>query len=461
MEQAAAKIIASSTAGDTVVASAARISTTQGTALEIYEKSRTKDNNSTLIEKVVGSGHTSTLEHQFFTVAFDNVSVCTEEFVIEFRLGSYTVKSRRYVDYTDAGFYIPPMPDKLLPDYRKQMQSLFDTYAELLELEIPKEDARYLLPYCFRSNFYCTMNARELLYMITVMCIGRGSYYPELKALGESLREQIRAYFPNLPELTAKRYHTGNAENQGRYKPDKKFGKFPDPEPAAAETILRSVPDGEDAANLLANAQNANWMLADDPEGNYEYYDLIGGERPRELELIHAQFEIRNLSLAAVTHLVRHRVQTVLVPHVSQAVRTQTYVLPETVRSNEKALKLYTKAFENHAKALKKLLKAGLPAEAVQYFALAGNQVNVICDMNGRELLHFMKLRTCTRAQWEIRGCAVELLRQLRKQCPTVFRCFGPSCYVNGSCPEGRLSCGKAAEIKTQYADLQIPEEDA
>ena len=458
LNQASAKIIASSTAGDTVVASAARISTTQGTALEIYEKSREKENNASLIEKVVGSGHTSTLEHQFFTVAFDNVSVCTEEFVIEFRLGSYTVKSRRYVDFTDAGFYIPPMPEKLVPDYRKQMQTLFDAYAALLELGIPKEDARYVLPYCFRSNFYCTMNARELLYMITVMCKGRGSYYPELKTLGESLKEQIRAYFPNLPELIEKRRQTGSAENAGRYQPEEKFGKIPAPEAAAAETILRSVPDGEDAANLLTEAQNANWMLSSDPDGYYEYTDLIGGERPRELELIHAQFEIRNLSLAAVTHLVRHRVQTVLVPHVSQAVRTQTYVLPPTVRANEKALMLYMQTFADHAKALKKLLKAGLPAEAVQYFALAGNQVNVICDMNGRELLHFMKLRTCTRAQWEIRGCAVELLRQLRKQCPTVFRCFGPSCYVSGVCPEGRLSCGKSAEIKAQYADIHIPE---
>ena len=458
MNQASATIIASSTAGDTVVASAARISTTQGSALEIYEKSREKENNAALIEKVVGSGHTSTLEHQFFTVAFDNVSVCTEEFVIEFRLGSYTVKSRRYVDYTDAGFYIPPMPEKLIPDYRKQMQSLFDAYAKLLEYGIPKEDARYVLPYCFRSNFYCTMNARELLYMITVMCTGRGSYYPELKALGESLKEQIRAYFPNLPELTEKRYHTGSAENAGRYQPEEKFGKVPAPEAAAAETILRSVPDGEDAANLLTEAQNANWMLSSDPDGYYEYTDLIGGERPRELELIHAQFEIRNLSLAAVTHLVRHRVQTVLVPHVSQAVRTQTYVLPPTVRADEKALVLYMQTFADHAKALKKMLKAGLPAEAVQYYALAGNQVNVICDMNGRELLHFMKLRTCTRAQWEIRGCAVELLRQLRKQCPTVFRCFGPSCYVSGVCPEGRLSCGKSTEIKAQYADIHIPE---
>ena len=39
MQNASARIIASSTAGDTVVASAARISTTQGTALEVYARS--------------------------------------------------------------------------------------------------------------------------------------------------------------------------------------------------------------------------------------------------------------------------------------------------------------------------------------------------------------------------------------------------------------------------------------
>ena len=55
MNHATAKIIASSTAADTVVASAARISTTQGTALEIYGKSCEKENNGSLIEKVVAS----------------------------------------------------------------------------------------------------------------------------------------------------------------------------------------------------------------------------------------------------------------------------------------------------------------------------------------------------------------------------------------------------------------------
>lgn len=445
MLHASAKIIASSTAGDTVVASAARISTTQGTALEIYAKSCEKDNNATLIEKVVGSGHTSTLEHQLFTVAFDNVSVCTEEFVIEFRLGSYTVKSRRYVDFTDAGFYTPPMPDALLPEYSAHMQSLFDAYAKLLALDIPKEDARYLLPYCFRSNFYCTMNARELMYMVQVMTQGRGAAFPEIKTLGESLREQICQYFPNVPEILAKRMPQSDARFA--------VPALPQPaEPAVqkAETQLRAVTPAAD--QVLTNAADFNGcILADTPALS----ELITGVRPRELEMLHAQFTIRDLSLAAITHLVRHRIQSVLVPQVTQAALRQRYVLPESILANAEALTIYQTAFAANADTLRRMMQNGLPAEAVQYFALAGNQLDVLCDMNGRELLHFMKLRTCNRAQWEIRACAIELLRQLRSESPVVFGCFGPSCFVTGKCPEGRLSCGKAAEMQAFFANCQ------
>lgn len=437
MNQAQAKIIASSTAGDAAVASGARISTTQGSALEIFARSQANDNNVTLIEKVAGSGHTSTLEHQFFTVAFDNVSVCTEEFVIEFRLGSYTVKSRRYVDFKDAGFYLPPLPGQLLPDYKAHMQSLFADYAALLALDIPKEDARYLLPYCFRSNFYCTMNARELLYMITVMCVGRGSYFPELKALGESLREQVRACFPKLPDLFEKRFPAGS----DRYAPPV-IAACPQPEVAQGSAELQHVSPVGDVLNVSAAFNFMSGGQPVDPDA------VLHGERPRELEMIWARFAFRDLSLAAVTHLVRHRMQTVLVPQVTRAVQIQHYVLPESIKNNADACKIYTEAFSRNAEALNRMLSDGLPAEAVQYFALAGNQVDVLCAMNGRELLHFMKLRTCSRAQWEIRGVAVDLLRQLRFAEGSVFDRFGPSCFVTGKCPEGRLSCGKMAQMQ-------------
>ena len=446
MNHASAKIIASSTAGDTVVASAARISTTQGTALEVYARSCEKENNASLIEKVVASGHTSTLEHQIFTVAFDNVSVCTEEFVIEFRLGSYTVKSRRYVDFTNAGFYIPPMPDALMPAYQANMQALFDAYAALLERGIPKEDARYLLPYCFRSNFYCTMNARELMHMIEAMLWGRGSVFPELKMLGESLKTQFAEYFPHLLEKAEQR-----ARNQSRrYALPQQFPAIPALAVRRAEVCLSS--DTPCSAELLCDAAAANGMILPDAAPD-SLREILCGERPRELELLHTNFEILHLSLAAITHLVRHRMQTVLVPQVTKAALLQTYVLPETIRNDAEAYKIYTDAFTANAAALRSLLAEGLPAEAVQYFALAGNQLNVICGMNGRELLHFMKLRTCNRAQWEIRDAACDLLRQLREtENGALYALYGPSCYVTGGCPEGRLTCGRQHEMKERFS---------
>ena len=443
MQKAAAKIIACSTAGETVCASAARISTTDGTALEIFERAKTKDNNGTLIEKVVASGHTSVLEHSFFTVAFDSVSVFAEEFVIEFRLGSYTVKSRRYVDYTNAGFYVPALPDQSVQErFTKHMQSLFSDYAALLELGVPKEDARFVLPYCFRSHFYCTMNARELLHMVHVMTQGRGSLYPELKMLGESLLEQLRAYFPNVPEILRARAVPEN----DRYALPAALPAVQEPHAETAQVLLHGCFPAESELQTVFQASASNWMTVSgnlpDPEA------VICGERPRELELIHAHFEIRNLSLAAITHLVRHRVQTVLVPHVTQAVLQNAYIIPESVSGNPEALRCYQDAFRRNTAVLREMLQNGLPEDTVQYFALAGNQLHVTCAMNGRELLHFIKLRTCSRAQWEIRACAVSLLRELRKTAPSVFRYFGPSCFVTGKCPEGRLSCGKQAEMK-------------
>ena len=451
MQKAQARIIASSTADDLVCAAAGRISTTQGTALEVFARTREKENNASLIEKVVGSGHTSTLEHQIFTVAFDSVSVFTEEFVIEFRLGSYTVQSRRYVDYSNAGFCVPPLRDDLKPQFTAHMQSLFDDYAKLLALDIPKEDARFVLPYCFRSNFFCTMNARELLHMVLVMTKGRGSYYPELKALGESLTEQLRAYFPNVPDLLGKHFPPAGSRTPGRYAPPADFGSIPKPQPQSAVTELCAL-SPDDPMQVIAEAEAANWMICPEHEAPFAPEDIIPDERPRELELIHAQFRIRNLSLAAITHLVRHRVQTVLVPHIAQAVLKNTYLLPESVRQSPEALRIYTDAFVRNTQALSAILAAGLPADAVQYFALAGNQLDVQCAMNGRELLHFMKLRTCSRAQWEIRACAVSLLRQLREKSPALFCHYGPSCCVTGQCPEGRLSCGKQREVREYFS---------
>ena len=44
------------------------------------------------------------------------------------------------------------------------------------------------------------------------------------------------------------------------------------------------------------------------------------------------------------------------------------------------------------------------------------------------------------------------LMRMLvREAAPHIFAHDGPPC-VNGPCPEGKMSCGKAAEMRAKYA---------
>ena len=74
--------------------------------------------------------------------------------------------------------------------------------------------------------------------------------------------------------------------------------------------------------------------------------------------------------------------------------------------------------------------------------------MDVMTTLNARELKLMIQLRSCTRAQWEIRHVAIGLLKLLREQYPALFDRFGPSCYLTGVCPEGRMSCGRQAEMR-------------
>lgn len=85
-------------------------------------------------------------------------------------------------------------------------------------------------------------------------------------------------------------------------------------------------------------------------------------------------------------------------------------------------------------------------------FVLPGAaETKMIVTMNARELHHFFGLRCCYRAQWEIREVAWTMLGQVKKAAPNLFRQAGPGC-VNGGCAEGRMSCGRAAEVRERYA---------
>ena len=448
--QPRAKIISYNINSNEVCASAARISTTPGNADEIFEKAKGNPKNQDLIRKVLESGHKSLIEHAVFTVAFWNISVFVEQYLIECRLASFTVKSRRYVDFSKFGFYTPPeLEGEDLALYQRYMDLLFSVYGTLLDAGVPKEDARFVLPYSFHSNFYCTLNARELAHVICSIRYGRGRNIPELHDLANQLASQIKTIFPSLlPELE----HSSFKDHVDTGLPD--------------VFMLNDSPcyvEAQDAGSVkLIGApaipidilRTAYRISVPDPAQPFDIGRLLISERPRELEQLTYSFLISNITLSGITHIVRHRMQSIIIPTI-QSVNHSRYIVPNSIKERPNAWESYCSAVNTTHDILREITHRASLKKYGYYFALSGNMMDIMTTMNARELKLLIQLRTCNRAQWEIRGMATSMLQQLREHCPELYNRFGPSCYLSGRCPEGKLTCGKMTEVRSKFGILR------
>lgn len=481
MEQVSAmvRIIAYTPEPERLSASAAGISTTKGTALEIFEGNEDVDKAQKLIRNVLRLGHTTTIEHACFTLAFENVSAFVEQFMIEFRLASFTVKSRRYVDFSQMGYYQPTFrfARKVAPTVAQKIQNLYNAHINKLFSEynyleangIPREDARFLLPYCYRSNFYCTVNARELHHIIYALLEGRGSKYPELQKIGQSLWEQAREIAPAIyetilpesrddKETLLREALAANSADMLTLNPRENAGESGLWADASCELLF--YPENPEkivvASALIKHSLCSSAKAIQAAEVSPDLADKVlaivcTDNRKRELEQVSFTFRINNLTLAGLTHLVRHRMQSVNVPSFTEFGCSKSFVLPASLREKPELLARYQAVLEEHQQVFAQFTEAGVVKEDLVYLYLSGNLVDVVTTMNGRELFHFLRLRTCTRAQWEIRAVAREMLSQLRTISPALFRNFGPSCYVLGKCPEGKLSCGQQEKMRELF----------
>lgn len=455
MTESGIRIIGVSDCGESVCAAAGRISTQSGTALEIFARSQDKEKNAKLIGKVTASGHTSTVEHIFFNLAFENVSVVVEQFMIEFRLASFTVKSRRYVDFSDSGYYLPELKsEEDKKEYTSHMDSLFALYAELTENGIPKEDARFVLPYCFFSNFYCSLGGRELINVLRAMLYGRGCKNAEIYALGKKLLEDCKKIAPGI---------FGSFETQyAKYTDTPDFGIEPEesePVLRPAVELLSLTPDCAKKVAEFALIENMNCpasqiekVINDSEKRKKIIRQTVSLTRSRALEAVSCTVRFNDVSLSTLTHFTRHRMQSIGIPPLA-ACRRDSYIIPESVRENEVLLDKYVSAFDRTAALYETMKAKGYTESETVYCLLSGNTLDFVTAMNGRELLLFMKLRSCNRAQWEIRNYAIELLSLLRKADSELFSFYGPSCYTTGVCPEGKLTCGKMQQVREAFSE--------
>ena len=83
----------------------------------------------------------------------------------------------------------------------------------------------------------------------------------------------------------------------------------------------------------------------------------------------------------------------------------------------------------------------GIKPEDSRFILPQGFKSNIIVTMNARGLLNFFELRCCQHAQWEIRQLANNMLKEVKKVAPTIFKNAGPVCKSKKICPENKKDC--------------------
>lgn len=216
------------------------------------------------------------------------------------------------------------------------------------------------------------------------------------------------------------------------------------------------------------------------PEKSREFVRKLasmGHESPTEH--VSFTFGIEGVSRALLAQITRHRLASYSVQS-QRYVRLDhfEYVTPDAVQDDEAGAAAFAEAMDAAGEEyrriaavlkdghIRRLMQEGVPEkEAVRRaeklaiedarFVLPNAcTTKMIVTMNARSLHNFFRHRCCSRAQWEIRALADEMLRLVCEVAPALFEQAGPAC-VKGPCPEGRMSCGKAAGMRAKYAALK------
>lgn len=191
------------------------------------------------------------------------------------------------------------------------------------------------------------------------------------------------------------------------------------------------------------------------PVGVDELMDELGDEDVEKLvrfviksghhsttEHINFTFAIEGVSRALTHQLVRHRIAS----YNQQSQRyvkfkdNFEYITPPSIEKDKDSKKKFDSLISDIHNLYKELLDSGIEAEDARYILPNASETKIIVTMDGRELLHLFTVRCCSRAQWEIRELAKEMLKLVRKVAPVVFEEAGPNC-LRGPCPEGKFKC--------------------
>ncbi len=234
------------------------------------------------------------------------------------------------------------------------------------------------------------------------------------------------------------------------------------------------------SAKLCYSQVGANEIMDDlNGENSSKFLDkLMDFGHYSPLEHVSFTFAIDGVSRVLTHQLVRHRIASYSQQSQRYVKLDQfDYIVPPSIEANQEASALFSEAMAADQRVYDQLveilekqyleenLKTGMSAskakssaeksaiEDARFVFPNACETKIVATMNARSLINFFNHRCCNRAQWEIRNLADEMLKCVKGVAPTLFNAVGPKC-LTGSCPEGKMTCGKIVDVRNKYAAL-------
>lgn len=458
-----------------IVASAGMLSRSKNDALEMLEERGKKSikSNTKVVENITSMGHDSITDHDYLVFALRDVPITIEQTIIAERFSSFTIKSRREVNFANAGYRVPvfhnkdgsvhPENELLQKMYIEHEDSLFKAYDELAgddvpeEERIPKEDARFLLPYSFNANIIMGVDAHTLKKMIIKYRKTHLAKTQEIKEFGDILYEIAKEKVPYIIEEIDKTPNKDvdhvaefieTLEPRGDYKiidkPHLLNCSDNIDETILKAALMRRYQYSEEEAAEKLNTLEKEYKEATGKDSFREDFmrKIIFEGDGEELHQVNFQFQVP-LSFAVLTHLTRHRTHYPLIPEFVPTIDLDQYKIPATIENGH--LDKYEEMIARNKELFLKFRdEYGVPETDLTPFILSGNMVNVVTNMDGWTFAHILGLRECTKAQWETRDMARGMHSEVDKipGAEIFSSLIGPTCRTQLFCKEGKESCG-------------------
>ena len=176
------------------------------------------------VEKVISSGHYSTIEHIQLSFAIRGISRACSHQLVRHRLMSFSQKSQRYVKEIEQFKYIIPSEiekdPKLKERFEIYMSQIFEMYEYFISKGVKAQDARSVLPNAVETSMVASLNLRELIHLANIRLCSRAQ--EEIRYLVKEMVSLVNDKYPWL-----KKHLVPKCESLGFCDEDKSCGRKP------------------------------------------------------------------------------------------------------------------------------------------------------------------------------------------------------------------------------------------